>query len=248
MAAAPAKTMTFMPFRVHVCGLRRSKVNRTAEIEVLTRFFQNVLGCNVEDVSLMVDNKTGRSRGFAFVDLKDAVSLKKALALDPASQIAQKLADSVSGPVTVKMSKQLAAAVRVQRWWRLRRSRASSLRASLREGSLAECDVVVEYRRGGEGHIRGRGEGEPTVELDASRRVVNVKNTFLEVSSSSPPLPGLQSRGKTWPLDHADCFEKSARPLDRAGLEQAIQQLLDYQAARLDKAQHLIEARDTPAR
>lgn len=228
--------MTFMPFRVHVCGLRRSKVNRTAEVDVLTRFFQNELGCNVEHVSLMVDNKSGRSRGFAFVDFKDAVSLDKALALDPASQSARKLADSVTSLVTVKMSKQLTAAVKVQRWWRFRSSRTP-------RNSVAECGVVGEHRRGGEGGARARDEGEPTAERDASRLTVNtsLNDTFFEYSSS-PPFPALQSRGKTWPFDESDLA------FDKSDLEQAIQQLLDSQVARLDEIHHAMRACDTPAR
>jgi len=193
MATAPTMTMTLRPFRVHVCGLKRSKVCHSAEVDTLKHFFQNELGCNVEDLSLMVDMRTGKSRGFAFVDFEDAMSLKKAMALDPASQSARKLADSVNGPVSVKVSKQLAAAVKVQRWWRLRSSRTARY-------SVAAY-VVGEHRCGNEGRTHTQVEDEPTAELV-------IKRFFSELDSALPqglmPLPSLQTRGKTRPHPKPD--------------------------------------------
>jgi len=191
--AEPTMTMTYRPFRVHVSGLKRSKVRHSAEVDALKQFFQNELGCNVEDVSLMVDRKTGRSRGFAFVDFEDAMSLEKAMALDPASQSAQKLADSVNGPVSVKVSKQLAAAVKVQRWWRLRSSRTARYSAA--------AYGVGEHRCGNEGRTHTQVDDEPTAELV-------IKKFFSELDSALPqglmPLPSLQTRGKTWPRAKPD--------------------------------------------
>jgi len=182
-------------------------------------FFQNELGCNVEHVSLMMDTKTDRSRGFAFVDLLDARSLEKATALDPTSQSAQELADSVNGPVTVKVSKQLTAAVKVQRWWRLRSSRTARY-------SVAAYGVG-EHRCGDEGQIHSQDEDEPTAELDPLRLVV--QKTFLELDSGLP-LPSLQTRAKTWP---------QAKPDEL--LSMAIRQLLD-------RREHAMKTRGTPAR
>lgn len=101
---APAMAATF---RVNVSGLARTKLESiAAEKDKLKRLFQQ-LGCDVRDVSLMVDRRSGKSRGFAFVDFEDVGSQDRALTLDPASQGALDLQDRVKGPVRVE--KQAAA-------------------------------------------------------------------------------------------------------------------------------------------
>lgn len=75
------------PYRVHVSGLAKSAVHRhdghqcyDEEYEI-GDFFHNH-GCAVTWVSLLVDKRSGRSRGFAFVDFEDEESFKKACALN----------------------------------------------------------------------------------------------------------------------------------------------------------------------
>merc|ERR1711935_927201 len=98
---APAMAMAF---RVHVSGLKRSKIEAVTAEDKLKRLFQQE-GCTVKEVSLMVDKKTGKSRGFGFVEFYDAASLRRAVRLDTTSQGAVDLEDCRKGPFAVTAQK-----------------------------------------------------------------------------------------------------------------------------------------------
>ncbi|RKP19116.1 hypothetical protein ROZALSC1DRAFT_22578 [Rozella allomycis CSF55] len=49
----------------------------TKDLEV---YFGEKKGCNLKQVRLMTDKETGKSKGFAFVEFKDHISMEKALA------------------------------------------------------------------------------------------------------------------------------------------------------------------------
>lgn len=74
-------------YRVQVSGLNRTPVHRHTtgihEEDELGDFFRS-LGCEVSGVSLLIDRRSSRSRGFGFVDFQDEASLRLALEHDGA--------------------------------------------------------------------------------------------------------------------------------------------------------------------
>mmetsp|Transcript_26787 Transcript_26787/g.58243 ORF Transcript_26787/g.58243 Transcript_26787/m.58243 type:complete len:731 (-) Transcript_26787:364-2556(-) len=80
-------TATQAKHRVHVSGLAKTAVHRREgnqcyeEENAIGDFFYS-RGCAVTGVSLLVDNRSNRSRGFAFVEFDDEDSFQKACALN----------------------------------------------------------------------------------------------------------------------------------------------------------------------
>lgn len=75
------------PYRVHVSGLAKGVVQRQdghqcydEEYQVGDFFYNR--GCDVVWVSLLVDKRSSRSRGFAFVDFEDEASFRRACELN----------------------------------------------------------------------------------------------------------------------------------------------------------------------
>ncbi|CAK0911139.1 unnamed protein product [Prorocentrum cordatum] len=85
-------------FKVHVSGLKRSKLDSVtgvhAEQEKLRRLFEEQ-DCRVKSVSLMVDSRSGKSRGFAFVDFEDEGSMRRAESLGTFLEGARGLQDDL---------------------------------------------------------------------------------------------------------------------------------------------------------
>jgi len=87
MASMPPPAGVRHPYRVHVAGLAKTQVHRhdgaqcyDEEYEIGDFFHDH--GCSVTWVSLLVDKRSGRSRGFAFVDLDDEASFINACAVN----------------------------------------------------------------------------------------------------------------------------------------------------------------------
>ena len=78
--------------QVHVSNLAQVKITNgphgvVEEFELGDYFYNH--GCAVKRVRLMVDGRTRKSRGFAFVDFGDEESVQKAVALDGVHQYSE---------------------------------------------------------------------------------------------------------------------------------------------------------------
>mmetsp|Transcript_47161 Transcript_47161/g.121308 ORF Transcript_47161/g.121308 Transcript_47161/m.121308 type:complete len:677 (-) Transcript_47161:62-2092(-) len=108
------------PWRVHVSGLAKTVVHRKEgsqcydEESTVGDFFFN-RGCAVTWVSLLVDKRSNRSRGFAFVDFDDEESFKKACALNGAGNlVGMKLDEKSAGRLQVSPAKPSEDVIRNQ--------------------------------------------------------------------------------------------------------------------------------------